>query len=132
MSQLRHRYEEFRAAGAEVAAVSFAQSKALLPYARDLHLPFPLLSDPERGAYKAYGLLRGSFWSIFGPKTVWEYVKLISHGRLFRGIQADPFQLGGDFVIDGQGIVRFAYRSEEPTDRPSADRLLQAVRDLAR
>jgi peroxiredoxin len=129
---LRHRYEEFRAAGAEVAVVSFAQSKALLPYARDLRLPFPLLSDTERGAYKAYGLLRGSFWSIFGPKTVWEYVKLISHGRLFRGIQADPFQLGGDFVIDGPGIVRFAYRSEEPTDRASADRLLQAVRDLAR
>ncbi len=132
MSQLRHRYEEFRAAGAEVAAVSFAQSKALLPYVRDLRLPFPLLSDPERGAYKAYGLLRGSFWSIFGPKTVWEYVKLISHGRLFRGIQADPFQLGGDFVIDGEGFVRFAYRSEEPTDRPSADWLLQSVRDLAR
>ncbi len=69
---MRHRYEEFRAAGAEVAAVSFAQSKALLPYACDLRLPFPLLSDPEPGAYKAYGLLRGSFWSIFGPKTVWE------------------------------------------------------------
>ncbi len=132
MSQLRHRYEEFRAAGAEVAAVSFAQSKALLPYADNLRLPFPLLSDPERSAYKAYGLLRGSFWSIFGPKTVWEYVKLISHGRLFRGIQADPFQLGGDFVIDGRGVVRFAYRSEEPTDRASADRLLQAVLDLAR
>ena len=129
---MRHRYEEFRAAGAEVAAVSFAPSKALLPYARDLRIPFPLLSDPERGAYKAYGLRKGSFRTIFGPKTAWEYVKLISRGRLFRGIQADPFQLGGDFVIDGQGIVRFAYRSEEPTDRPSTDRLLQTVRKVAR
>ncbi len=129
---MRHRYEEFRAAGAEVAVVSFALSKALLPYARDLRIPFPLLSDPERGAYKAYGLRKGSFWSIFGPATIWTYVKLISRGRLFRGIQADPFQLGGDFVIDGQGIARFAYRSEEPTDRPSADRLLRAVRDLER
>ncbi len=132
MSQLRHRYEEFRAAGAEVAVVSFAPSKALLPYARDLRIPFPLLSDPERIAYKAYGLRKGSFWAIFGPKTTWEYVKLISRGRLFRVIQADPFQLGGDFVIDGQGIVRFAYRSEEPTDRPSTDRLLQTVREGAR
>ena len=48
-----------------------------------------------------------------GP-TVWEYVKLIVRGRHFRGIQADPFQLGGDFVIDGSGIVRFAHRGEEP------------------
>ncbi len=101
-------------------------------YARDLRIPFPLLSDPERAAYKAYGLRKGGLWSIFGPKTVWEYVKLIARGRLFRGIQADPFQLGGDFVIDGQGIVRFAHRGEDPADRPALDRLLQAVRQSAR
>ena len=39
--------------------------------------------------------------------------------------------LGGDFVIDGKGIVRFAYRSEDPADRPAMDRLLQAVRSPA-
>ncbi len=132
MSQLRHKYEDFRAAGAEVAVISFAQPQAMEYYVRDLRIPFPLLSDPERAAYKAYGLRKGGLWSIFGPKTVWEYVKLIARGRLFRGIQADPFQLGGDFVIDGRGIVRFAHRSEDPADRPTMDRLLQAVRSPAR
>ena len=111
--------------------ISFAQRRAIEYYARDLRIPFPLLSDPERAAYEAYGLRKGGLWSIFGPKTVWEYVKLMAHGRLFRGIQADPFQLGGDFVIDGSGIVRFAYRSEDPTDRPAMDRLLQAVHSPA-
>ena len=129
---MRHRYEDFRTAGAEVAVISFAQRQAMEYYARDLQVPFPLLSDPERAAYIAYGLRKGSLWSIFGPKAVWEYVKLFSRGRLFRGIQADPFQLGGDFVIDGRGIVRFAYRSEDPADRPTMDRLLQAVRSPAR
>ena len=128
---MRHRYEDFRAAGAEVAVISFAQARAMAHYARDLRLPFPLLSDPERAAYKAYGLRKGGLWSIFGPKTVWEYVKLIARGRLFRGIQADPFQLGGDFVINGRGIVRFAHRGEDPADRPAMDRLLQAVRQSA-
>ena len=112
--------------------ISFAQHRAMEHYARDLRIPFPLLSDPERAAYKAYGLRKGGLWSIFGPKTVWEYVKLIARGRLFRGIQADPFQLGGDFVIDGTSIVRFAHRSEDPADRPAMDRLLQAVRNPAR
>ena len=112
--------------------ISFAQRRAAEHYARDLRLPFPLLSDLERAAYKAYGLRKGSLWSIFGPKTIWEYVKLIVRGRLFRGIQADPFQLGGDFVIDGRGIVRYAHRSEGPADRPAMDRLLQAVRSPAR
>ncbi len=131
MSQLRHRYEDFRKAGAEVAVVSFAEVSILKRYANDLRLQFPLLSDPERTAYKAYGLLKGSVWSIFGPKTFWQYVRLMSRGRRFRGIQADPLQLGGDFVIDGEGIVRFAYRSEDPADRPSVERLLEAVRKAA-
>ncbi len=131
MSQLRHRYQDFRSAGAEIAVVSFGQGEVMEYYARDLRIPFPLLSDPARSAYQAYGLRKGSFWTIFGPKTVWTYVKLMARGRLFRGIQADPFQLGGDFVIDGEGSVRFAHRSEDPTDRPSADRLLEAVREAS-
>lgn len=126
---MRHRYQDFQAAGAEVAVVSFAEGKIMEHYARDLHIPFPLLSDPKRSAYRAYGLRKGSFWSIFGPKTILTYLNLMARGRLFRGIQADPFQLGGDFVIDGAGTVSFTHRSAEPTDRPSADRLLEAVRE---
>lgn len=126
---MRHRHSELREAGAQVAVVSFAQGKALEHYARGLDLPFPVLSDPDREAYRAYGLEKGSVWRIFGPRTIWAYVALIARGRLFRGIQADPFQLGGDFVIDAGGVVRFAYRSAEPTDRPSAERLLEAARE---
>lgn len=129
---MRHRYEDFRQAGAEVAVVSFAQGRALEHYRRGLETPFPLLSDPERTTYEAYGLRKGSFLGIFGHRTVWAYVKLMARGRLFRGIQADPFQLGGDFVIDGQSAVRFAYRSEDPADRPSMDQLAEAVRDTTR
>ncbi len=132
MSQLRNRYEEFRAAGAEEAVISFAQRRAMEHYARDLRIPFPLLSDPKRAAYNAYGLRKGGLWTIFGPKTVWEYVMLIGSGRLVGGIQSDPFQVGCVFVIVGSCIVRFAHRSEDPADRPAMDRLLQAVRSPAR
>jgi peroxiredoxin len=132
VSQLRHRYEEFRAEGAELAAVSFAEGRILEHYANDLHMPFPLLSDPERGVYRSYGLGKGSTWGIFGPKIIWTYIKLMARGRLFRGIQANPYQLGGDFVIDGEGIVRLAHRGEEPTDRPTVEQLLEAVRSPSR
>jgi hypothetical protein len=37
-------------------------------------------------------------------------------------------QLGGDLVLDGQGRPAYAYRSAEPTDRPTLEALLQAVR----
>jgi peroxiredoxin len=128
---LRRRYEEFRQAGAEVVIVSFVQDQRLQFYSQGLDLPFPLLSDPDRRAYTTYGLRRGGIWTIFGPKIIWTYIKLILHGRRFRGIQGDPMQLGGDFVIDGQGVIRFAYLGADPADRPPVERLLQAVREPA-
>ncbi len=126
---MRRHYDQFRQAGADILAVSFAEGDQLRRYIDEMRLPFPAVSDPERKAYDAYRLRKGSPWAIFGPKTIWAYALLLARGRLPKGVQGDPYQLGGDFVIDGQGLVRFAYRSLDPTDRPSIDTLLHAVRD---
>lgn len=85
-----------------------------------------LLIDEPRLAYRAFGLER-SWWRSWQPKTVWRYVQLLLSGRRWRGIQGDSAQLGGDFVIDRQGVVRLAYRSDDPTDRPSVDLLLAVL-----
>jgi peroxiredoxin len=92
--------------------------------------PFHLLLDPERTVYRAYGLERSlrRSWTL---KTIWQYVKLMAAGRRWRGIQGDSTQLGGDFVVDRSGIVRLAYRSHDPTDRPSVDQLLGVFNQLA-
>ena len=34
-----------------------------------------------------------------------------------------------DFVLDSDGRLVFAHRSAEPTDRPTVERLLRAVRE---
>lgn len=127
---MRRSYDNFRRADAEVVLVSFAQGEPLRAFAKELDLPFPVLSDPQRQAYRAYGLRKGGLWAVFGPKIVGAYLGLLLRGRRFRGIQGDPFQLGGDFIIDAEGIIRFAHRSADPVDRPSPEQLLQAVRVL--
>jgi len=53
------------------------------------------------------------------------YIKLLASGRKWRGIQDDSTQLGGDFIIVGNGISRLAYRSRDPTDRLSVIDLLE-------
>jgi hypothetical protein len=40
--------------------------------------------------------------------------------------------MGGDFVIDIDSTVRFAYRSQDPTDRPPVEALLEVLRDLGK
>jgi len=61
---------------------------------------------------------------------MWRYVHLLIAGRKWRGIQGDSAQLGGDFIVDKNGIVRLAYRSHDPTDRPSVDDLLSLLQQL--
>ena len=85
--------------GGQVIAVGFAPPDQLRELAEELSLPFPLLHDPNVDGYRAFGLRRGSVWEIYGPGTIWTYIKLMLRGRRLRGTTADRFQLGGDFVI---------------------------------
>ena len=52
------------------------------------------------------------------PQVWIHYARLMLGGHAWRGIQEDSGQLGGDFIVDRRGIVRLAYRSQDPTDRP--------------
>jgi len=88
---------------------------------------FDFLLDPHRKIYQAYGLER-SILRSWNLRTIWTYVKLLSRGRKWRDIQGDSTQLGGDFLIDRDGIIRLAFCSHDPTDRPYADDLLALIR----
>jgi len=47
-----------------------------------------------------------------------------------RGIEADPYQLGGDFIVDTKGFLRLAYRSRVATDFPPVSDLLAILSNL--
>ncbi len=128
---MRQRYPEVERTGGQVIAVGFAPPELLRELTDDLSLPFPLLHDPDFNAYRAFGLKRGSIREVYGPGTVWTYIKLMLRGRRLRGTTADRFQLGGDFVIDGQGTIRLAHPSRNPSDRASVSGLLTALREVA-
>ena len=124
---MRRRFEEVRALGGEVAAVSFEPRGLLLRQSRLMQLPFPLLSDPERDVYRAYQLPTGTASQVFGAPALFAYAKLLFQGRWAGFHRSYLRQLGGDFVIDAEGIVRFEYRSAAPHDRPEVDRLLRVL-----
>lgn len=75
--------------------------------------------------YRAYGLRRS--WNV---KTAWTYGWLLLRGRKLHGIQEDPNQLGGDFIVDAKGIVRLPHPSRDAADRPSVSDLLGVLRQL--
>lgn len=70
--------------------------------ARKLEAPFPVLADPGRRAYRAYGFTK-SLWVI---------------------------QQSGWVLIDRDGIVRHISRNTNPKNSFDEDEVLQAVKSL--
>jgi peroxiredoxin len=127
VSQLRHSYPAFRELNAEVLAIAAVGLQPLTAFARELDLPFPVLSDASGEVYFAFGLGKGM---VIRSRTLLVAARLVWRAkRLYRPI-GDIMQVGGDFIVDGAGLVRFAHSSEDPTDRPEAVELLQLIGNL--
>lgn len=130
---MQQRYEEIRSLGAEVLVVTQARPEQLAAFLREQPLPFPVVADPGRAAYRAFGLGRTSWRTILRPGVVLGYLRLILTGWKPRRSLAgeDVLQLGGDFVLDAQRRLVSMHLSAEPTDRPKVEELLRALRGAA-
>lgn len=92
---------------------------------------FDTLLDPERVAYRAYGLERSLLRSR-NLQTRWYYFKAWLAGQKTHAAHGDDTsQLGGDFIVDKLGMLRFVHPSHDPTDRPAVERLMEVLKTLA-
>ena len=112
-----------------VAVVTFEVGPLAMAYVRQTGLSWPLLVDSERSLYHAYGMERGRWWDLAGPAAWWAYLKLFARGRRLRAPGSDVKQLGGDVLIDPEGVVRFHHIGSGPADRPAVKDLLKPVGD---
>jgi peroxiredoxin len=124
---LRDHYAAFRESNAEVLGIAAVGLKPLTAFVRELELPFPVLSDASAEAYFAFGSGKGM---VIRSRTLLAAAQLVWRAkRLYRPVR-DIMQVGGDVVVDGAGLVRFAHSSEDPTDRPGVAELLRLIADL--
>lgn len=130
MAQLRHFEDAFRRLGVQVLIISFGAEHWARAWVQETGSPYPLLLDPERATYQAYGL-GSSFIRVWSPKVMWRYLTLLLQGRKMQPVQGDPHQLGGDVIVDAEGVIRLIHRSKDPVDRPPMEKLLAVLRNLA-
>ena len=123
-----HRHEaELKESDTNVLLISFGTELWARGWLQETGASFPLLLDPERRTYAAYKL-GSSRVRTWGPNVLWRYAKLLLAGEKLRPAQGDPYQMGGDFIVDGSGILRLAHASKDPVDRPPVDELLAVLR----
>ena len=127
MSQLRQQEKSLQQSGVQVAVVTFDADFMALAYVKETQLPWPLLVDKDRELYRRYQMTRGGWWSIYGPLSIWRYIRLVLRHRRWHDPGSDYRQLGGDVLIDPEGIVRLHFVSSSPHDRPTPEAILDVV-----
>jgi peroxiredoxin len=115
-----------------VAVVSFAEPAKLTRYQEQHRWPFMILADPKRQAYQRFALRRLSLGRVFSLATLKLYFKLLREGMRRKDYGGeDIYQGGGDFLLDREGNILFAHRSQNPADRPSIETLLREIDRIA-
>ena len=89
------------------------------------------LSDPERTAYRAFGLERATLWQTFLSWRVWRSNKRLKAEQGWEtGLPPsgqDSMQMAGVFVISTDGRIRLPYYYDDIADHPPVDLLLHGV-----
>ena len=127
--QVASHNEVFQALNTDVVTISFGIEHWVRMWLQETQSPYPFLIDTERAAYHAFGL-QSSVLRSWMPQNLWYFVKAALQGRETFGKRGNPHQLGGDFIVDNQGIVQMAHPSKEPTDRPNVDKLIPVLNQL--
>lgn len=125
---MRERQAELAELGADVLVVTFEAGPVAKAYMAETHLPWPVVVDADRSLYHAYGMMKARWIDLYGPRVVWVYLKLMFRGGRVRWPTGDTSQLGGDVVVDPQGVVRLHHVAEGPAGRPAIETLFDAMR----
>jgi hypothetical protein len=113
----------------EIVVVAFTGIGNVDRYIEVNDVAFRLLIDPERRGYQAYGLGRGSRRRVYGWRSARRYFQIYRDRGLadIHHATEDTLQLGGDFVVDPQGILTYGFWGTGPDDRPAVSELVAAV-----
>ena len=130
---MRDDAERFRPLG-NVALVGQGRPQWAERFCAARHVAFPCLVSPGNQAHHAYALERGSWRQVWGPKQVAKGAvsALCRPTEALQGpTRGDGMQLGGAFVVDTAGVIRYTHRARESSDNPPNDELLAALAAVA-
>ena len=122
--------EELENAGLAIAVVMQGSPDQSMAFAEMFAPGLTVLADPERKAYRAYGLERGNiFQTVLNPK-IWS---AISRARR-KGYRVEPppegqdaMQMSGTFIIGTDGRIELPYYYDNIAAHPSLELLLEGV-----
>lgn len=124
-NELIRNYPKFKEKQIEIITIWPSKKELLLEHSNPDSAVFPILSDPKKHLYKAYGVkessLKGAIRLLKHPRLIWE---ALTQSNKKLEIDSDPTLMPASFLIDPNGIIRMAYYGKHYVDHPSVKSIL--------
>jgi peroxiredoxin len=124
--------EAIEKAGLGIAVIMQGKPEATGRFAEKFAPGLLALADPQRKAYRAYGLERGSLFQTFLNRKVWAAIRQArKKGYRVETPPAgqDAMQMSGTFIIGTDGRIELPYYYDNIADHPPLNLLLGGVLD---
>jgi hypothetical protein len=131
VAQLRQEKATIDQAGIQVVLVSLGTPAEAESFRKRYGVPFPIISDPEKRLYHAYGLKRAGLMQVFSPGLLHKGLLAAGEGHLPGIPQGDPMQMPGTFVINQEGRFLLRHFSRDAADYLPIASIINAVGSLA-
>lgn len=128
--ELVRRHDEIAATGLTTVAF-FHSPMSRVERKQGYDLPFQAIADPDKEIFDAYGV-EASLGGMFAGKVARDYARATGAGFFSKpfghdgGIKGHP----ADFVVDGDGIIRYAHYGDSYADSLGVDKVVSLAREL--
>ena len=131
MDELHTARPELEARGLTLAIVTQGTPEEAKRFCADRAPGATCLADPERRAYNAYGLGRGTTYQTLLSPRIWTSNRRLKQTKGFSPepppAGQDAFVMSGTFIIGTDGRVRLPYYYEDIADHPPVELMLKGV-----
>jgi len=129
LASVRDRYADIQALDAQVVVIAPTDVGSTARFTRDMRLLFPVLSDLRRHSFVAYGLFEAPMSEVMEPQVLLRTVREWTRGNIapINPLGAAFTQLGGLFVVDTSGVVRWSHLVSPVFNYPPLDTYLTAL-----
>jgi peroxiredoxin len=102
-----------------IAFVTMASRDELAEFKKRTRSPHPMIADPDRKLYQAFGLGKGEGKQVFNLRTFARGFGATLRGHWVGTPIGDPWQMPGVFLIEPDGEISWEYRSVDAADNVS-------------
>ena len=125
--QLHREKEAIEARGARLVFIGVGNRHFAGGFRHELGLTEPVYVDTQRHSYRALGMKRGLWATLLNRDTWRSRGRARAGGFRQKGVQGDPWQLGGVLVVFPGGRVAYRYLSQAAGDHPPVAEVLAAL-----